>query len=260
MILTIFFLSLFGGFCAGLLGVGGAVLLIPLLLTVPKWMGVGELSMHEVAGLTMLQVLAASATGWLAHRRSGFAHMPTVLNVGLPMGISSFVGAAVSKSMTAETMLCIFGCLVALAFLMLIKGAPDESLETRDFEFNRFLSIKNGSGVGFIAGVLGAGGGFILIPIMIKVLRIPVKVAVGSSLGIVFIGALLGALGKIVTLQVEWTYLLPVIAGALPSSLVGAQVSKRISAARLRHALLFLMSIILVKTLYDLFRIFTSGN
>jgi uncharacterized membrane protein YfcA len=260
MIYTLFVLSLFGGFCSGLLGVGGAVVLIPLLMAVPRLIGVGDLSIHTVTGLTMLQVLAASATGWMSHRRSGFTHMPTVLNIGIPMGILSFIGAAVSKTMTGQMMLFIFGCLVAIAFLMLCRGRPDESFDAIDFEFNRVLSIISGSCVGFVAGVVGAGGGFILIPVMIKILKIPIRVTVGSSLGIVFIGALMGSLGKILTFQVEWAYLLPVVAGALPSSLVGAHVSKRIPASNIRRLLLFLVLLILVKTWYDLVCLFMSGN
>ena len=158
MIYALFFLSLLGGFCSGLLGVGGAVLLIPLLLIVPRWLGLGELSMHEVTGLTMLQVLATSVTGWLAHRRGGFTHKPTILSIGIPLGLFSFAGAAVSKSMTGEMMMVIFGCLVALAFLMLLKGTPNESIETTDFEFKRLLSIGSGCCVGFLAGIVGAGG------------------------------------------------------------------------------------------------------
>lgn len=254
MISTLFVLSLVGGFGSGLLGVGGAVLLIPLLLTVPKWVGVDELSMHEVAGLTMLQVLAASVTGWLVHRRHGFTHAPTMLSIGIPMGLFSFAGAAVSKSMSGQVMLFIFGCLVALAFLMLVRGSHNESVETTDFEFRRWLFIGSGSCVGFVAGVVGAGGGFILVPVMIKILRIPIRVAVGSSLGIVFIGALMGSLGKIITLQVESQYLLPVIGASLPGSLLGALVSKKIPPARIRHILLFLVLLILVKTWYDLFQ------
>ncbi len=260
MICTLFVLSLFGGFCSGLLGVGGAVVLIPLLLVIPKLIGVGDLSMHAVAGLTMLQVLAASVTGWMAHRRDGFTHTPTVLSIGIPMGVFSFVGAAASKSMSEEAMLFVFGCLVAVAFIMLFRGSPGEALETVNFEFKRLHSIASGSCVGFVAGIVGAGGGFILIPVMIKILKIPIRVTVGSSLGIVFIGAMMGSLGKIMTLQVEWTYLLPVIAGALPASLIGAHASKRIPAPHIRRLLLLLILVILVKTWYDLARMFLSGN
>ena len=259
MIYTLLALSLFGAFFSGLLGVGGAVILIPLLLTVPKLLGVGELSMHEVAGLTMLQVLAASVTGWLIHRRSGFGHMGTTLSIGIPMGLFSFVGAVLSKSMSEQAMLFIFGCLVIFAFLMLLRKSHNESIETKEFEFKQLHSVISGGCVGFFAGVVGAGGGFILMPVMIKLLNIPIRVAVGSSLGVLFIGALMGSFGKIMTLQVEWLYLLPVIAGSLPGSMLGASVSRKISPTRLRHTLLIIVLLILIKTWYDLYHIYMPG-
>ena len=260
MVLTLFLLSLVGGFFSGLLGVGGAVVLIPLLLAVPPLVGVGRLSMNAVSGLTMVQVLAASATGCLAHRRSGFAHARTIVTIGIPMGAFSFLGAAVSKSMTSQSMLVLFGCLVALAFVMLLRRTSGEHEEAAsDFEFNGFLSVVSGSAVGLASGIIGAGGGFILIPIMIRLLKIPLRVAVGSSLGIVFIGALMGSVGKMLTLQVEWVFLVPVIGGSLPAALLGAQVSKSIPSSRVRYILLTLVLLVLVKTWCDIFQLFTAA-
>jgi uncharacterized membrane protein YfcA len=253
MLLTLFAVSLIGGFCSGFLGVGGAVVLIPLLLSVPPLVGVGQLDMSEVSGLTMIQVLASSIVGFLVHRRGGFAHIRTILSIGIPMGVCSFAGAAVSRYMSGETMLLIFGCLVAISFGLLMKKASDEGDEERtEFTFNPYLSVLVGAIIGFVAGVVGAGGGFVLIPVMVRVLKIPMKVGVGSSLGIVFFGALMGAAGKMLTLQVEWLYLLPVIAGCIPAAFVGAQVSKRLPVRYVRYTLVSLISVILVKTWWDI--------
>jgi hypothetical protein len=260
MILTLFVLSFIGGFCSGLLGVGGAVILIPMLLAVPPLVGAGELSMHEVSGLTMVQVLASSAMGCLAHRRSGFAHLRSILTIGIPMGVFSFAGAAASGSMAEQTLLLIFGCIVAAAFFLLLGRSPGESGESTDFKFNGMAAAASGACAGLVSGIVGAGGGFILIPIMLKILKMPVRVAVGSSLGIVFIGSLMGSVGKMLTVQVEWLYLLPVIAGSLPASVLGAYVSKRVPSGRLRQTLLLLVLLIFVKTAYDVMLSFTVRN
>ena len=260
MTVTLFALSVAGGFCSGLLGVGGAVLLIPLLLTVPPLLGAGELSMHAVSGLTMVQVFAASLTGWLSHRRSGHTHRPTILGIGLPMALFAFVGAAVSRAMSPLILLLIFGGLVTAAFFLLWRGAPGGPDGETEFTFNRTGSVISGSCVGFLSGVVGAGGGFILMPVMISLLHIPIRVAVGSSLGIVFLGALMGSLGKMLTLQIPWVHLLPVLAGSLPASLLGARASKALPAARIRHLLLALVFLILIKTWYDLYRLLRAGG
>lgn len=240
--------SLTGGFCSGLLGVGGAVVLIPLLLSIPPLLGAGELSMNTVAGITMLQVLAASAMGMLAHRRGGYTHLPTVLAFGMPMGLTAFVGAAVTRGLSSLVLEIAFGVIVALALLLLCLPTRGLGGDGYTFTFNRTASALCGGGVGFISGMIGAGGGFVLVPVMTGLLGIPLRVAIGSSLGIMFLGALMGAAGKIVTGQVEWRYLLPVIAGSLPAAWIGARVSRKLPARTLRWVLVGILLLIFAKT------------
>jgi uncharacterized membrane protein YfcA len=253
MIPTLFLLSLIGGFFAGLLGVGGAVVLIPLMFTVPQLVGVGSLTMNEVAGITMVQVLFASAFGCIAHRRAGLADTKTIVTIGIPLAIMSLAGATLSKSIPSHTMLILFGCLVAFSFALLLKKAPGEEDDSvTDFQFKGPLSAVIGAAVGFVAGILGAGGGFILVPLMIRVLKMPMRVTIGSSLGIIFIGAIAGSIGKMLTMQVPWMYLLPVIAGSIPAVLLGASVSRHMPPVCTRYALLTVVFVILVKTWVDI--------
>lgn len=254
MNLVLFIVSLIGGFFSGLLGIGGAVILIPLMLYVPALTGVGDMNMNQVAGITMIQVLAATIFGCLAHRRHGQADTKIILTIGLPMGIFALAGSVFSKKMDSDTMLLLFGFLLLAAFTLLVKKTESESEATPSKV--RYFPLRNavtGCIVGFVSGVIGAGGGFILIPIMIRILKIPVKIAVCSSLGVIFIGALMGATGKIITLQVEWAYLLPVIAGSIPAAIAGARVSKALSPRHLHYALLALIFFTILKTWWDIF-------
>lgn len=249
MLITLALLSGVGGFFSGFLGVGGAVVLIPLMLSVPPLLGVGQLTMHEVAGLTMVQVLVASFFAFRIHQRSGFIHRKTTLAIGLPMGACALLGSGLSKYMPSAYMLMVFGVLVALALVLLLKKTPNESGQGSDaFTFHLAGSILTGALVGFAAGIVGAGGGFVVIPVMVRLLNIPMRIAVGSSLGIVFIGALMGSVGKAITLQIEWLYLIPVIAGSLPASLWGAHVSKKMPPAYVRYALIAVVALVLINT------------
>lgn len=254
MIPTLFLLSAVGGFFSGLLGVGGAIVLIPLMLSVPPIVGVGQLTMNEVAGITMVQVLAASISGCLAHRRDGFAHVKMVLTMGIPMGLCSLGGALLSRSMQGRSMLILFGVLVIVALVMLLmRKTPDEAgEEQQEFELNAPLAATIGGAVGIASGIVGAGGGFVLIPVMITVLKVPMRIAVGSSLGVVFIGALMGSVGKIVSLQVEWVYLLPVLLGSVPGARLGARVSKMLPTAHIRYGLIIVVVLTLIKTWTDI--------
>jgi len=249
MSITLFFISIVGGIASGLLGVGGAVVLIPLMLSVPPLVGSGQLSMNEVAGITMIQVLAASIFGFMTHRNNGQVHTKTILYIGIPMGIFSLAGAIFSKVMNEQSMLLIFGFLVVIAFILLLKKTSGESEgSSPDFRFNGWLSIFIGSSVGLASGIIGAGGGFIIIPLMLRILKIPLKITIGSSLGIVLIGALMGSIGKIVSFQVDLTYLLPVIAGSIPAAILGARLSKKLPDKYIHYTLTTVVFLIMVKT------------
>lgn len=251
---TLFIVSVAGGFFSGLLGVGGAVILIPLLLYVPPWVGVGQLTIHQVAGITMVQVLAATMAGFFVHRRGGFAHLRTIVTVGAPMGMFALIGAAVSKTMDASVILLIFGSLLIIALAMLLmpqpSGAPD--IESKTVVYKPVTFGLVGCAVGWAAGIVGAGGGFILIPLMIRILKLPIRVIIGSSLGILFLGALAGAIGKSMTMQVPWPYLAPVIAGSIPAALIGARISRAIPTQYIRYALITVVCLTMLKTWYDI--------
>jgi uncharacterized protein len=255
MIFTLFLLALCGGFLSGLLGLGGAVVMIPLMLSVPPLVGVGTLTMKTVAGLSMLQVLAASLSGILIHKKNHFVHIKTLLYTGIPMGICALIGSYFSKYMDDRLMLIIFGILVLLAFVMLLlkKSEPASHPTGDEVQVNSVLAVLVGVFVGFMAGVVGAGGGFIMVPLMLVVLKLPIKVTVGTSLGVVFIGAIMGSLGKILSLQVDLALAVPVILGSIPAARFGASVSKNLSPRLIKYLLLAVVLFSLGKVCWELF-------
>ncbi|QHI68569.1 sulfite exporter TauE/SafE family protein [Tichowtungia aerotolerans] len=256
MIVTLFILGLCGGFLSGLLGVGGAVIMIPLMLTVPPLVGAGELTMKEVAGLSMVQVLVSSISGMIIHKKNNFVNGRVLLSVGIPMGLCALSGAYFSKYLENRTLLIFFGFLVLVAFLMLLlkkekNEEPGEPVE--EFKFRLIPSLLIGAFVGFMSGAVGAGGGFILIPLMVTVLRVPLKVTVGTSLGIVFLGALTGSIGKLASAQVGLVMIVPLILGSIPAAQLGAKCSKALKPTTVRHLLLAIVFASTVKVWWQIF-------
>jgi uncharacterized membrane protein YfcA len=256
MIVTLFFLGLLGGFLSGLLGVGGAVIMIPLMLTVPSLLGVGDLSMKAVAGLSMVQVLVSSISGMVIHKKNNFVNGKVLLSVGVPMGLCALAGAYFSQYMHDRTLLLFFGVLVLVAFFMLLfkkenSIGSDEPVE--EFRFRLIPSVLIGAFVGFVSGSVGAGGGFILIPLMVTVLRVPLKVTVGTSLGIVFIGALTGSVGKLLSAQVGLMLIVPLICGSIPAAQLGAKCSKTLKPSTIRWLLLGIVFASTVKVWWSIF-------
>jgi uncharacterized membrane protein YfcA len=237
MLILLFFLAIFGGFVSGLIGVGGAVVMIPLMLTIPPFFGFEPISMKTIAGLSMLQAFFAALSGMLIHRKNKFVHTPTLLTIGIPMGIASLIGSYSSQFMNDKMILAVFGLLVLVAFLFLVfdKAKNDKTLE--EIKINYTVAALLGALVGLATGVVGAGGGFIMIPLMIVVLKIPLKITVGTSLGIIFINALSGSLGKILSFQVEYYFVIPIVIGASIGAPLGAYVSK-LSSPKLIKAIL----------------------
>ncbi len=245
MALTLFFISCVGGFVSGLLGVGGAVILIPLLLSVPPLTGAGSLDIHSVSAITMIQVLVTSALGAFIHRRAGNMHARSVAIIGIPLGLCALLGAVLSKYATADVLLLAFGLLVLVPFFIFPpKEKPNLQVRVELFQLHSGQGATVGAVVGMVSGLIGAGGGFVLVPLLVTLLKFPFKMAVGSSLGIVFIGALLGSAGKIATLQVHWSYVVPVLLGSLPMVHLGSILCRYLPARYIR--LLFLILLILV--------------
>jgi len=256
--ITLFILGLLGGFLSGLLGLGGAVVMIPLMLSVPPLLGVGDLTMKQVAGLSMLQVLASSVSGIIIHKKNNFVNGKVLLSVGIPMGICALGGSYFSKYMADRTLLIFFGLLVLVAFFMLLaRKQESDDAPVEEFKFRLIPSVLIGVFVGFVSGSVGAGGGFILIPLMITLLRVPLKVTVGTSLGIVFIGALTGSVGKLLSAQVSFPLALPLILGAIPAAQIGARYSKKLKSKIIHRILLV---VVLASAIKVWWKIILGGN
>ena len=106
--LTLTALGLSGAVVAGMLGVGGAIVMVPLLLYVPPLLGLPVLDMKSVAGITMVQVLAAAASGVVAHQRLRAVHGELAWIGGPTMAAGSFAGAVGSHLLSDRTLLMAF--------------------------------------------------------------------------------------------------------------------------------------------------------
>lgn len=249
MLILFLLLGAFGGFLSGLLGVGGAVIMIPLMLNAPPLFGFGELSMQSISGLSIVQVFFSSVSGLLRQRKNKLVHRGALVSVGVSMIAGSLAGVAISGVAPGRILLLVFGFLALAAFAMMLLKPPAGSEGIGiDTPFSLPLALAIGAAVGVLSGMVGAGGGFILIPLMIYLLRIPTKVTIGTSLGIVFLGSVTAAAGKIVAGQVDWPLALALVAGAVPAAQAGAAASAKLPAAPLRWLLVAVIGLTCLQT------------
>src|SRR5512135_603799 len=108
-------LGLGGGFLSGLLGLGGAIFMIPLLLYVPPALGVGQLDMKQVAAVSMVQVLSASLSGVIVHHKNKFVSKALLLYMGLFNALGNLAGSVFSRYTKSAFLLAIFATMAVIA-------------------------------------------------------------------------------------------------------------------------------------------------
>lgn len=247
--MTIYFvigcLGLVTGFLSGLLGIGGGIIMAPLLLYVPPLFGFEPLSMRVVAGLTIVQGLVSCISGALAHHRFRFVSARLSVVMGISIFISALFGAAGARFVSNEILLFIFGGLALIAStLMLLPKKQDEENPNLDLlSFSRWRAIFVAMVVGILGGLVGQGGSFILIPLMIYFLQIPTRIAVGSNLAIVLFSSTAGFIGKGATGQIEWLLAVPIVLAVTPAAHFGSFASRKIPVLALRRLLALLIAV-----------------
>lgn len=259
---TLLALGLSGAFVAGLLGVGGAIVMIPLLLYVPPLLGVGHLDVKSVSAVTMAQVFVAAVSGMVAHRRYRAVNAELTWIGGMAMASGAFVGAVASSGAHARGILLIFALMVtAAAALMLapveLFGPPPSPVEPSRFSRARTAAVA--AGVGLAAGFVGAGGAFLLVPLLMAVVGVPIRVAIGSSLAITALAASAGFLGKLLSGQMHLGYAVIVAVGAIPGAQLGASASRRLTGTHLKLALFLIIVLTAVRVWWDVLSPSSTG-
>lgn len=139
------------------------------------------------------------------------------------------------------------------AVLMLIPHS-EATVEpaAANVDFNRALALLCALVIGFIGGMVGQSGAFIVIPVMLYILKIPTRTAIGSSLGVVFLAALAGSIGKIATGQVVYSMAFFCVIGAIVGAQLGGMLSIHTRRRHLRHVLAILIAATALRMAWDL--------
>ena len=146
------------------------------------------------------------------------------------MMITSLAGAVLSRFVSPNILTGVFASLATGAGVIMLAGGPSRVTPNAGtlLSFNHWIAAALGAAVGLLVGMAGAGGGFLLVPIMIYVLKVPIRLAIGTSLAIVAMSGFAGSIGKMITGQVDWYLALALVCGALPGAQLGSTVSARI--------------------------------
>jgi len=217
--------GLVASFLSGLLGIGGGLVLTPLLLYLPPLVGGVAIPVKIVTGLTIVQAISGSLLGAIRHRSYGNVSVPLVWLMGPPSAIASLIGALVSQGTSDRVLLLIFAVMAFAGAVMLML--PVEPRDANTIAVRRPLAIAIALVIGFFGGMVGIGGIAFIIAALVYILRVPARLAIGTSLGIGLFAAVAALVGKAATAQIDAPLASIVFVSALVASPVGAAVSVR---------------------------------
>ncbi len=237
-----YFASVLVGLVLGMLGGGGSILSIPILVYL------FQVEPVLASAYSLFIVGITSFVGAIPKHRKHLVNLKTGFLFGIPSIVSIFstrkwiVPAIPEVLFQTESfvftnrilLLGLFAVLMVLASFSMIKNRKENT--DHHTKFRTFLVIVEGTLIGFLTGLVGAGGGFLIIPALVFLTGLNFKTAVGTSLFIIAINSLIGFLGDVFTQPIDWLFLLSITALAVIGILIGNVLSRKIHATKLRKA------------------------
>ena len=221
-------LSVLVGVSLGFFGGGGSILTVPLMAYV------FALDAKVAIASSLLVVGAASASAAAQHFRAGNVDVRTAGLFGAAGMTGAYVGGRASQFFDGSLLLLMFAVMMAITAVAMWRGrrAPPESAVTRA---PRRL-VAQGLAVGAFTGLIGAGGGFLIVPALALWAGLPMQRAVGTSLAIIVLNCAAGFAGYASHVSVPWTLVAFVSAAAIAGSFLGSAAARRANPAQLRRA------------------------
>ncbi len=265
-----YFASILIGISLGLIGGGGSILTVPVLVYLFR------VEPIMATAYSLFIVGTSSLVGAFPKYRQGLISMKTAIVFGIPSIVAVFatrkwIVPAIPKEVftlgdfvvtKAILMMILFAVLMVAASVSMIRDKKQSNEDaTKQQVFNYPMIIIEGSVVGVLTGLVGAGGGFLIIPALVILSKLPMKMAVGTSLLIIAAKSMIGFTGDVMTVgaTMDWTLLAVITALAIVGIFIGNFLSKSIDGNKLKKGFgwfVLVMGIyIIIKELF-----FTTGG
>lgn len=223
-------LSLLIGLSLGLLGGGGSILTVPVLHYV------FGASTHDAIAMSLIVVGVTSAVALVPHARARRVRWRIGAAFGVASMLSAFAGGRLGAGIPEPVLIAAFALVMLVAGLaMLVRArSPLVACESTDISVGRV--IASGVGVGLVTGLLGAGGGFVIVPVLTLVGGLAIREAVATSLFVIMLNSAAGFAGAVSHASIDVTLVLAVGGIAIAGSVGGARLGRRLSAQHLQRA------------------------
>jgi len=260
-LLTLELLGFFGAFLVGLilglLGSGGAILSVPILVYL---FGINPVT---ATAYSLFIVGTTSLIGSIKNLRNKLINYSTTLLFSFSAVITVYLTSKYLIHLIPETIIVsdliflsknqlimlLLSILMLVAGLLMIKRTPKTIVglkQTKTLAPNKFLIFTEGSLIGFLTGLVGAGGGFIIIPILVILSNLRMKAAVATSLAIISLKSLIGFIGDVQNLRIDWMFLLLFTLISVIGIFIGQLFSQKVPENKLK--LVFGLFVIIIGT------------
>ena len=241
------------GVSLGLLGGGGSILTVPLLVYV---LGFGA---KTAVGMSLPIVGTTSLAGAFGHWRAGNVRLKTALLFGLAAMAGAYSGARLAEYLSGEVQLTILAVvMLAAAVAMIRRGSPADPVKG-EAEPAHLTLLAAAVGVGVLTGIVGIGGGFLIVPALVLLARVPMKQAVGTSLVVIAMNSTAGFAGYLGQVEVPWGFMAGFTGVAIVGILIGTALVQFVSQTQLKRAFAVFLIGVGLFTLYQNRTIF-GGN
>jgi len=232
------------GISLGLIGGGGSILTVPILVYL-----LGVEASEYAPAYSLFIVGATSLVGSVQKYREGFVDLRTFFVFGIPSIITVYITRHSLVPMIPDVIIFgdfeiskrllvmgVFAVLMVAASFSMIRGKKSGNGDgEKELKFNYPLILVEGVVVGALTGLVGAGGGFLIIPALVKLSGLSMKKAVGTSLLIIAAKSLFGFVGDAQRLDLDWTMLAILSAMAIGGIFVGNRLSRQIPGKKLER-------------------------
>lgn len=230
--------GLFGagtGAALGLVGGGGSILAVPALVY-----GLG-MPISQAVPTSLLVVAGAAAAGVVPRLRRGEVRWGVAGLFGAAGAGAAFGGAAVNPLLPDRVLLGVFAALMLVVGLSMLRGRPQSQgacgVPGGRINWRACLpkAVAIGAGVGFVTGLLGIGGGFVIVPALTWLLGLPIPVAMGTSLVVLALNSLAGLAAHLGRLQLDVTVAGVFLGAAALAALAAGRIAGRLPERALRR-------------------------
>ena len=230
------------GVVLGLIGGGGSI------LTVPVFVYIMSIDPVVATAYSLFVVGSAAAVGAIRNAQKKMIDFRTGIVFAIPAFLTvyltrKFVVPAIPEHLfdigTFEVsrdvaIMIFFAIIMLLASISMIRGRKDNGSDADEVSYNYPMILVEGFVVGFVTGIVGAGGGFLIIPALVLLAKLPMKKAVATSLMIIAIKSLIGFLGDVQNIAIDWGLLLLFTSFSVVGIFAGIYLSKFIDGSKLK--------------------------